>query len=205
MSRPAKKPAEKAKGKGPPGSKALPPPSAKKERKPTRKTTELDSNPQQSAKSGKRKPGQQLVLTKTLIKSIEDLLMVGNYFETACLANDISVSTAYRWLQLAREFNKTGEEPPGFHPLMLEMLEAVTRADAKAEVAAVATVRRHGIADPKTATDFLKRRWSSRWGDKPAMGGEAETSINQLLVGIASELKERAMRMQDEAEDADRE
>jgi hypothetical protein len=78
----------------------------------------------------------------------------GNYAEAACQAAGISASTYYRWM-------RRGEQDPASPQAAFR--EAVLRAEAEAEVHAVAIIRRAMGEDWRAAVAYLERRHPTRW------------------------------------------
>lgn len=99
--------------------------------------------------------GRPTKLTPELQKRIVKLVRDGNYFETAAQAAGIAKSTLYDWM--AR--GDAGDNP------FAEFSDALKKAEAEAEVDAVAMVRA-GLRDApqwQSAMTFLERRWASKW------------------------------------------
>ena len=125
--------------------------------------------------------GRPTKLTPQIIDEIEYLVGGGNYISTACQAVGINHQTYYNWL----ERGEKGEEP------YFAFVEALKRAEAKAEAARVARVEAAGIggnlmrkktitkpdgtviedeqwSQPQWLADMthLERRHPDRWGRK---------------------------------------
>lgn len=83
------------------------------------------------------------------------LLEAGNYREIVCRACGIGTSTFYRWLERGEV-----EESGIYHDFRI----AVERAEAEAEVEAVAILRSAMIdGDWRATLGFLERRYPARW------------------------------------------
>lgn len=78
----------------------------------------------------------------------------GNYREAAARAAGIAPSTLYAWLERG-----AAEETGPYY----EFSEALQRAEAEAEVFAVATIRKAMPDDWRAAVTYLERRYPSRW------------------------------------------
>lgn len=130
-------------------------------------------------------------LTKELIEKVCSAIYAGNYAKIAAQLSGISESTYYGWLQEA--------EKEGCDPLFLEFSESVEKAEAAAEVEAVALIRqaaRNGSA--KDAQWLLERKHGERWGrnDKirqeitGADGGPIELTIEEARRAVLEFLGE---------------
>jgi len=93
-------------------------------------------------------------LTPAVRERIIKAVRAGNYAEAACRAAGISPSSYYRWMQRGET-----EESGIYH----ELHNAVRRAEAEAEVYAVAIIRRAMGEDWRAAMSYLERRYPSRW------------------------------------------
>jgi hypothetical protein len=93
-------------------------------------------------------------LTDPIREKFVQVLRVGNYREAACRAIGISPSCFYNWLQRG-ELEERG--------IYREFLDAVTKAEAEAEVFAVAILRRAMSDDWKAAVAYLERRHPAGW------------------------------------------
>lgn len=93
-------------------------------------------------------------LTSELQTRIVQAIRAGNYADAAARSAGISPSTYYRWLE-------RGERAAsGAHR---EFRDAVKRAEADAEVHAVAIVRKAMAEDWRAAMAYLERRYPERW------------------------------------------
>ncbi len=93
-------------------------------------------------------------LTPETQERILKAVRAGNYAEAAARSAGIAPSTLYRWLE------RGSQETEGTHR---EFHDAVRRAEAEAEVHAVAVVRRAMSEDWRAAMAYLERRHPSRW------------------------------------------
>jgi transposase len=93
-------------------------------------------------------------LSQEVTERVVQAVRAGNYAEAACQAAGISTSTYYRWM--LRGAHEPASEFGGFR-------EAVLRAEAEAEVHAVAIIRRAMSDDWRAALAYLERRHASRW------------------------------------------
>lgn len=123
------------------------------------------------------KVGRPSKFTPETKKRLLDAIRMGNYREFSCSYAGISVSTFYAWLDKGKKQNK-GE--------FVEFLEAVTRAEAEAEVRMVAQWQAQIPRDWRAARDFLARRFPERWGLKARVevdhGGEITQSYQNDVI-----------------------
>lgn len=93
-------------------------------------------------------------LTAELRERVVRAIRAGNHVEPACRSAGISASSYYRWLERGRE------EQDGIYR---EFREQVERAEADAEVHAVAVIRKAMPDDWRAALAYLERRHPARW------------------------------------------
>lgn len=105
--------------------------------------------------------GRPTKFTPETKKKLLDAIRMGNYREPSCAFAGISVSTFYAWLDKGKR-QKKGE--------FVEFLEAVTRAEAEAELRMIAQWQAHIPRDWRAARDLLARRYPERWGLRARVG-----------------------------------
>ena len=98
--------------------------------------------------------GRPTKLTKEVTDKIVQAIRTGNYAEAASRLAGIGPSTYFRWME------RGSQEDAGIYR---EFYEAVRRAEAEAEVHAVAIVRRAMSDDWRAALAYLERRHPVRW------------------------------------------
>lgn len=114
---------------------------------------------------------------RKFVKALRD----GNYIETAAAMAGISTKTVYNWMRRgSREENRL-EENPRARPKkeeapFLDFLQAVTRAQAEAEAAAVQAIIQAEAEDWRAAAWRLERKFPDRWGRKDRLAAELEHS-----------------------------
>ncbi len=84
-------------------------------------------------------------------------LSAGNYYEAACSYAGITYMTFRRWIERGQEATSGPYR---------EFCDAVTRAEAEAEIRTVAEWQKKVPEDWKAARDFLARRYPDRWSSK---------------------------------------
>ena len=103
------------------------------------------------------KMGRPTKLNPEVQKRICDAVSAGNYYEPASVYAGITYTTMRNWI-LRGEEAKSG--------IYFEFVEALTRAEATAEVRIVAQWQAQIPIDWHAARDFLERRYGDRWGRK---------------------------------------
>lgn len=96
-----------------------------------------------------------LKLTRQRQQKLADAIRAGNYYENACAVAGIDYATFRRWM--VRGESET-------HGPFSQFCEAITRAEAEAEVHAVEIWRAAMPNDWRAAQTFLERRYPQRWG-----------------------------------------
>lgn len=93
-------------------------------------------------------------LSAEVTDRVVQAVRAGNYADAACQSAGIGASTYYRWM--SRGAQEPGSEFAAFR-------DAVLRAEAEAEVHAVAIMRRAMGEDWRAAVAYLERRHPLRW------------------------------------------
>ena len=101
--------------------------------------------------------GRPTKLTQETIDKICLAIRAGNYAKIAAQMAGIGESTYYEWLGIAKE--------PDCDALFTELAESIKRAEADAEVAAVALIRQAANNGSWQAAGWLlERKNGERWG-----------------------------------------
>lgn len=147
-------------------------------------------------------PGAPSKFTPDVQARILQALRGGNYASVACQFAGVHYSTFRKWLVDA--------EKPGASQELVEFSQAVAQAEAQAEVADLAIIRRAAQdKDWRAAAWIRERRSRERWGQKlegtigvdvtsggePVAGGASSAEV----VAIASLAARLAVRAQEEA------
>jgi hypothetical protein len=111
-------------------------------------------------------------LNKELIKKMTKLLRAGNYRRTVCKAVGISEAGLYNWLKKAQLDIKKGK-----NTIEVELLKAVEKAEAMAEVDDVSYIKKD--KDWKARGWRLSRKHPDRWGDRQKMDVVTEVIITK--------------------------
>jgi hypothetical protein len=98
--------------------------------------------------------GRPTSCTPETQEKILNALRAGNYRVAACKWAGIDQDTFCRWMNRA----KTGEQP------FAEFAEQVKQAEAQAEAALVATIRKAAADHWQAAAWLLERKYVVRWG-----------------------------------------
>lgn len=135
--------------------------------------------------------GRPTKLTQETIDKICLAIRAGNYAKIAAQMAGIGESTYYEWLGIAKE--------PDCDVLFTELAESIQRAEADAEVAAVALIRQAANNGTWQAAGWLlERKNGERWGrnDKirqeitGADGGPIELTIEEARKAVLEFLGE---------------
>ena len=101
--------------------------------------------------------GRPNKLTSETQEKLVKAVAAGNFYEAACTYAGVDYSTFRRWMQ-------EGEAAPSGK--FREFCDAITRAQAEAELAAVQCIQQAMPDDWRAAVAFLERRHPDRWGRK---------------------------------------
>ena len=135
--------------------------------------------------------GRPTKLTKELTEKICLAISAGNYAKVAAQLAGISEATYYAWLKEA--------EKEDCDPIFLEFSESVERAEAAAEVEAVALIRQSARAgNARDAQWLLERKHGERWGRNDKLrqeitgidGGPIEITIEAARAAVLDFLRE---------------
>ena len=111
----------------------------------------------------------------------------GNYVEVAARAAGIAPSTLYEWKSRGEEGGPGNEPYVGF-------LEALTRAEAEAEIEGVEAIRGAWNKDWRSAIEYLARRYPERWGKRDRAVSEhdeaAPLTLTDLEMAVDAEDRE---------------
>jgi hypothetical protein len=146
--------------------------------------------------------GRPSKFTEETRSKILAALRGGNYREVACRYAGVSYQTFRNWL-------KMGEDPSS-PPEYQEFLEAVEKAEADAEVADIALIRKAAQEGSWTAAAWMRERKNpERWGRKDraaveltgAGGGPVDVRVLHgvdvtTIEGLASALARRAAEVE---------
>lgn len=121
--------------------------------------------------------GRPTKLTRETIDKICLAIRAGNYAKIAAQMAGIGESTYYEWLAIAKE--------PDCDLLFTELAESVQRAEADAEVAAVALIRQAANNGSWQAAGWLlERKSGERWGRNDKLRQEI-TGVNGEPISIS--------------------
>lgn len=120
--------------------------------------------------------GRPTIISDAIVRKIVKLLRDGNYFDTACKAAGISVSSGYAWRERGQRYAEAQalgvEANPDDEPYF-RFLESVEKASAEAEAEAVALVKKAAKSkhegEWQAAAWYLERRNTKAWGRRMAL------------------------------------
>ena len=147
----------------------------------------LDEQAQIIAEMYQRPPAQgrpSLIADKSRLQELFAAVEAGNYLQTACDLAEISHTTLNNW----RQRGEQGEIP------YASFVAALKRAMARAEVRAVANIRKAGELPQFWASEmtYLERRYPERWGRRqedtatPRVVVQIGAGAGEVKVGIAT-------------------
>lgn len=124
-------------------------------------------------------------LTPEITERICMAIRAGNYAKVAAAMAGISETTYYKWLEMA--------ELPNAKKEYKEFRESIERAEAEAEVVAIARIRQAADnGDWKAAGWYLERKHGERWGRNDKLRQEI-TGANGAPVAISLEEARKAV------------
>jgi hypothetical protein len=133
-------------------------------------------------------------LTKEVTDKICLAIRAGNYAKVAAAMAGVGETTYYRWLELSEESNAKKE--------YREFRESIERAEAEAEVAAIARIRQAADnGDWKAAGWYLERKHGERWGRNDKLRQEITGANGEPIALSLEEAKKAVLAFLDEGED----
>lgn len=121
-------------------------------------------------------PGRKLKLTDEMQDLIVNAIAAGNFAEASAQAAGLPTSTFYRYMEIGGDCAKARavceEEGKKWTPAtanderLLAFWEAVTRARARAQVTAIAHIRKSMPDDWKAAAWYLERAFPKQYGKR---------------------------------------
>jgi transposase len=131
-------------------------------------------------------------LTDDLIEEVADLLLDGNYIETACQVVGLSKKRFYQYMtegKQAEEKKWLGEKLNSYERRTLIFRNAVRSSMAEAEARDLRQIRLAGTRDWKALAWRLERRAPKRWGKRadvtsggePLKGGWTLAELREFL------------------------
>jgi transposase len=136
----------------------------------------------------KRKAGAKTKLTPEVKDKIVTAIRIGSYDYVAAKMAGISRSTFYEWQ------DRGSKEKKGIYS---EFLDALKKAEAEAEIAAVNDIRKAGETNWQARAWWLERRHGDRWSRRDALAlsgklayeGEVKHEIIQEAVDSNPEVQ----------------
>jgi hypothetical protein len=133
-------------------------------------------------------------LTKEVTEKICLAIRAGNYAKVAAAMAGVAETTYYRWLEMADEPKSKKE--------FKEFRESVERAEAEAEVVAIARIRQAADnGDWKAAGWYLERKHGERWGRNDKLRQEITGANGEPIALTLEEAKKAVLAFLDEGED----
>lgn len=128
--------------------------------------------------------GRPTKLTPERALGIIELVRAGNYKKTAALANGVSESALYEWIERGEQDRQTGKDT-----IFADFAESLTRAESESETALLSSVIAAIPDDPKLALEILARRYPARWARTNRPEGADETVDADVVdvIGLTDE------------------
>jgi transposase len=124
-----------------------------------------------------RPTGRPTKLTDDVQEQIVRALRAGNYIETAAKFAAVDKKTLYSWLDRA---NRGEAKYKGF-------LHAVNKAQADAEVSAVAVITKAAASQWQAAAWRLERKFPERWGRREHVTVEGGVKERPLVIDLITD------------------
>ena len=126
-------------------------------------------------------------LNSTVQAAIVESVRNGNYPKIAARAGGVSESTYHNWIARGQEGG-----PP--NAAFVAFLDAVMQAEAEAEVKIVKAIYDFAMnptgRENRAGTDFLRRRYSDRWGTADRISGKVQhTHTHETSEKVDREIK----------------
>lgn len=151
--------------------------------------------------------GRPTLLTDELRDQIVTVVRAGNYLKTAAQFVGVGYSTVQGWLargRIAADQRDTTTDPdwtcPPTEVPYLELLDALTHADAVAEVTAVSAWHGAMTTDWRAARDFLARRQPERWAPSaalsvstPEIARATDAAVDAALLDLGIDITDRRL------------
>ena len=132
-------------------------------------------------------PADPYKLTQPVHDTIVRALASGCYRATAAEHAGVGTSTFYRWL----EQGEADLENDKRTTKCAELVVAIRKAEADAEVAAAALIRNAAPKNWQAAAWLLERKHPERWGRRDAVKVEHSGRIGHDVTGMSTEELER--------------
>lgn len=126
------------------------------------------------------------LLSAEITDRIVRMVRAGSYKEVAARAAGIGTSTLYSWQERGEADRVEGRQTEH-----AAFVEALTRAEAEAEVHAIAAVRKVMETDWRAAMDYLARRYPERWAKREKL---EHTGAQGGAIRLQSELSDPRVR-----------
>lgn len=138
----------------------------------------------------KSRAGRPPKMSRLIIEQLTRLLESGNFIETSCAHVGIHKSTFYEWLRAG--------QLPGATRLQREFSDAIMKAEAEAEIRALAVIGTAAQSgDWKAAAWILERRSKWRWHQEVVMQRQIEINeaINRICQAFPAGDADRILRV----------
>lgn len=139
----------------------------------------------------RRGRGRVTILDEALLARIVETVSVGNYLKTAAAFCGVGYSTLLLWQQKGREQQErvaAGLDVQDGHGIYLDLVEQVTQAESRAQVAAVTAWRKAFSDDWRAAKEYLARKAPDQWASSSTVHVADADSDSRVEAAVESAL-----------------
>ena len=142
--------------------------------------------------------GRPSKLTPAVHDIIVQALASGCYRETAATCAGIAVSTFYNWMERGEADIEHGKKTP-----YMELVEAINKAEAQAELDALEMIRKAAPKNWNAAAWMLERKNPAKWGRRTAVehSGSIDPGLEhgaKIADAVSAALKDLGVDVTDE-------
>lgn len=143
-----------------------------------------------------KKPAKPISPANKLDERIHRILVTalasGCYRRQAAEHAGIHHSTFYAWLERGEADIEAGEDTPH-----ARLVEALTKAEADAELQALALIRRAAPTNWQAAAWLLERKNPQRWGRRVVVEGDPKRPLISPALALSDDAREHAEALLD--------
>lgn len=130
-------------------------------------------------------PGRPGKLTDQITTQIVEIVLEGNYRETAAQIVGVNKTTLYRWIARGEEHDSDGKVPAG-EQIYVDFCHALKSAEAYAEALLLRHASSGGFGWQAPMT-VLERKYPNRWGRRDTHKVEHSGTVKHDLESMSDE------------------